>query len=81
MLNKKDIKIELEKEWVAVKKWKEDFVYMTADMTKMDEKIKAWYMEEGASILQRRRAMAAMKESSSMEEPHPTPVWDEPTFI
>jgi hypothetical protein len=38
-------------------------------------------MEEGASILQRQRAMAAMKESSSMEEPQPTPVWDEPTFI
>jgi hypothetical protein len=81
MLNKKDIKIELEKEWAAVKKWKEDFDYMTADMMKMDEKTKAWYTEEGASILQRRRAMAAMKESSSMEEPHPTPVWDEPTFI
>jgi hypothetical protein len=41
MLNKKDIKIELEKEWFAVKKWKEDFVYMIADMTKMDEKTKA----------------------------------------
>jgi hypothetical protein len=36
MMAKQDIKIKLEKEWVAVKKQKEDFVLLTADSSTMD---------------------------------------------
>jgi hypothetical protein len=36
MMAKQDIKIKLEKEWVAVKKQKEDFVLLTADSSIVD---------------------------------------------
>jgi hypothetical protein len=54
VLEKQDIKIELKKERVTVKKRKDDYVFMTPDTSSMEPKTKAWYMEERATTLQRR---------------------------
>jgi hypothetical protein len=37
-----DIKIELEKEWIEVKKRKEDFFLLTVDTSTMDAEMKEW---------------------------------------
>jgi hypothetical protein len=52
MLKKQDAKIESEREHVAVKKRKGDFIFMTADTSNMDLEMKVWYMEENTAILQ-----------------------------
>jgi hypothetical protein len=55
MLGNQNIKIELEKEWVAMKKMNEDFVFMTTDTSHMDTEVKTWYMEEWAAFMPCRR--------------------------
>jgi hypothetical protein len=41
-----DIKIELEKEWIEVKKRKKDFVLLTVDTSTMDAETKEWNFGE-----------------------------------
>jgi hypothetical protein len=68
MMAKQDIKIELEKERVTVKKWK-DFFLLTAD-TSMDVDTKEWYVGEPEAILQWRRPRAPPTLEAA---PTPTP--------
>jgi hypothetical protein len=68
MMEKQDIKIELEMEGFVVKKRKEDFTIMTTNTSNMDPETMEWYMEERDSRVSQHREQKNSTEANKNQD-------------